>query len=139
MRTLTTTLALVLATAGVAAAAQPKTPAQFNGGGNGAPVTFTLNKNGRVTSAAASYVCKGQNGIGFAQSKGKPRGHVRDDGSLVIRYRYKDSDQPGKLRIRLDVTFPTRRTAKGPVRIRNKHCKAKGYSFTAQEGGQGEG
>jgi hypothetical protein len=131
MRTLSLTLALLLLVAATAFAAQPKTPAQFDGGdGHGTPVMFKLNKNGKVTKAAVAYTCKGANGIGFAQSK-HPRGHVKSNGSLVIRYRFKDSDQKGKLRIRFDVTFPTKTTAKGSVTIKNKSCGNKSIGFTA--------
>jgi hypothetical protein len=131
MRTLTITLALVLVGAATAFAAQPKLPAQFDGGdGHGAPVMFKLNKHGKVTKAAVAYSCKGANGIGFAEAK-KPKGHVKSNGTLVIRYRYKDSDQTGKLRIRFDVTFPTATTAKGRVTIKNKSCGAKTVNFTA--------
>jgi hypothetical protein len=129
MRTLTCALALTLTAAATAFAATPKTPAQFDGGGNGAPVMFKLNKKGKVTKAGAAYSCKGANGIGFAESN-KPKGHV-EDGRLVIRFRYKDSDQKGKLRVRFDVTFPTPTTAKGVVKIRNKSCGAKKIEFTA--------
>jgi hypothetical protein len=130
----TTTAVTVAATAATAFAAHPATPSRWSGGdGHGTPVFFNLNKNGKATKAAVAYTCKGANGQGLAQSrKGHIKGHVKSDGSLVIRYRYKDSDQKGKLRVRFDVTFPTKTTAKGQVTIRNKSCGNRTINFTAQ-------
>ena len=131
MRILSSVLALTLATAATAFAAQPTTPATFNGGdGAGTPVMFKLSKRGKVKKAAVAYTCKGANGIGFAEKR-NPRGHVKSDGSLTIRYRYKDPDQKGKLRIRFQVAFPTATTAQGTVTIRNKSCGNRSFQFTA--------
>jgi hypothetical protein len=134
MRALTFAIAIALTTAAAAFAAQPPTPSRWAGGdGHGTPVMFKLNKHGKATSAAVAYTCKGANGIGLAQSKkGKIKGHVKSDGTLVIRYRYKDSDQNGKLRVRFDVTFPTANEAKGTVSIKNKGCGNQHTTFTAQ-------
>lgn len=131
MRTLSCALALVLTTAASAFAAQPVKPSNWAGGdGAGTPVMFKLNKNGKVTEAGVAYSCKGANGQGFATSK-KPRGRVKPNGSLVIRFRYKDSAQKGKLRVRFDITFPKTNKAKGRVTIKNKSCGAKSVDFTA--------
>jgi hypothetical protein len=134
MRTLSLTLALALTAAATAFAAQPPTPSKWAGGdGHGGPVGFSLNKHGKATSAQVAYTCKGANGIGLAQSKkGHIKGHVKSNGTLVIRYRYKDSDQKGKLRVRFDITFPKKNQAKGTVTIKNKSCGNKAFDFTAQ-------
>src|SRR4051794_25769032 len=99
MKTLTASIALLIATAGTAFAAQPATPSKWVGGdGKGTPVMFNLNKHGGVAKAGVAYTCKGGNGIGFA-SKRKPKGHVKPNGTLVIRFRHRDSGA-GRIRVR---------------------------------------
>jgi hypothetical protein len=131
MRTLTASLAFVLATAATAFAAQPVTPSKWVGGnGAGAPVMFNLSKKGKVKKAGVAYTCKGANGIGFAQKR-RPKGHVKPNGTLSIRYRIKDSDV-GRIRVRWHVTFPTSTTAKGQVTFKSRKCKAQDVNFTAE-------
>jgi hypothetical protein len=130
MRILPVALLCALIPTAAALAAQPKTPAQFVGGGGGAPMMFKLNKNGKATRAAVAYLCKGANGQNLAESK-KPRGRVQDDGTIVIRYRYKDSNV-GRLRVRIRARFTSSTEAEGRVKIRSRKCAAKGYDFTAQ-------
>jgi hypothetical protein len=130
MRTLSLALLCALIPTAAALAAQPRTPAQFVGGGGGAPMMFKLNKNGKVTKAGVAYLCKGANGQNLAESK-KPRGRVQDDGTILIRFRYRDSNV-GRLRIRIRARFTSPTEAEGRVKIRSRKCGANGYDFTAQ-------
>src|SRR4051812_47266219 len=131
MRTLSAVIALTLVTAASAVAAQPVKPSKWVGGdGRGTPVMFNLTKKGTPKKAGVAYTCKGGNGIGLAQSN-KPKGHVKSDGTLVIRFRHKDPDA-GRIRVRFHVTFPTSTTAKGTVTFKNKKCAAQRVTFTAE-------
>lgn len=91
---------------------------------------FKLNRNGKATRAGVAYLCKGANGQSLAQSN-TPRGRVQDDGTILIRFRYRDPNA-GRLRVRLRARFTSRTEAEGRVKIKSRKCDAKGYDFTAQ-------
>jgi hypothetical protein len=109
----------------VAAAATPKFPATFLGGGGGSPVQFTLNKKGRATKAFFAFTCKNADGIASAHTdkKHRPTGKVKD-GKITITYLAKTGGEIGTVKATIKATFTSKTRAKGTTSISAGNCKS---------------
>src|SRR3954454_22682333 len=117
-------LAVAIAIPAIALAATPKLPANFSGGGGGAPVEFKLNKHGKVTSAFFAFSCKNVDGIGPARTdkKHRPKGVV-SHGKITITYLAKAGSKVGTVKATIHATFTSKTHAKGTTSISGGNCK----------------
>jgi hypothetical protein len=129
---LTAVLAGSLLLTAAALAVYPKVPSKWSGGnGKGAPVGFNLSKKGKATFALAEFDCKDPHVSGIAVASSKhPSGKVSKSGKLLITYSSKVGSE-GIVKVKMNVTFPTKTSAKVSATFSNAKCKNSKMKYTA--------